>query len=199
MALLILIRLEHRYKQLFIEKIALRVSNVVWCPFGCGTSQVHSSGARQPIVQCRNCGRPFCYIHRVEWHREHTCHEYDIHLRDPAFRSKIQRENESREALNRHIEETRQRMQHAEEAYRLRCLREQQAAEARRIKKARIAREAREAAERAAREEARRRQEEEQRRVAQLKADERLGEQFVTSNGTPCPTCGWFVQKVDGW
>lgn len=199
MALLISIRREHRYKQLFIEKISLRVSNVVWCPFGCGSSQVHSSGERQPIVQCRTCGRPFCYVHGVEWHREHTCYEYEMHLRDPTFRSKIQRENESREALSRHIEETRRRMQHAEDEFRLRCLREQQAAEARRIEKARIEREAREAAERAAKDEARRRQEEEERRVAQRKADERLGEQTVTANAIRCPACRIFVQKIDGW
>lgn len=120
-------------------------------------------------------------------------------LRDPTFRSKIERENEAREALSRHIEETRRRMQHAEEEYRLRCLREQQAAEARRIKKARIAREAREAAERAAREEVRRRQEEEQRRVAQIKADERLGEQTATADATQCPGCRMFVHKISGW
>lgn len=189
----------YRYERLFIETIASKVSNVVWCPFGCGTSQVHSSGDQQPIVQCRSCGRQFCYVHAVEWHQEHTCHEYDIYLRDSAFRSKIQKENDSRDALHQHIEETRRRIQYAEEEYRLRCLREQQAAEARRIEKARIEREAREAAERAAREEARRRQEEERRRVAQLQADERLGEQTVTANAVRCPACKMFVQKIYGW
>lgn len=177
----------------------MRVPNVVWCPFGCGTSQVHNSGARQPIVHCRNCGRQFCFVHGVEWHREHSCLEYDMHLRDPSFRSKIQRENDSREALSRYISEARSRIEHAEEEYRLRCLREQQAAEARRIEQARIAREAREAAERAAREEARRRQEEEEKRVAQLQADERLGEQAVTADSTRCPGCGMFVHKIYGW
>lgn len=122
-----------------------------------------------------------------------------MYLRDPSFRSKFQRENDSREALSRYIAETRSRIQHAEEEYQLRCLREQQAAEARRIEQTRIAREAAEAAERAAREEARRRQEEEERRVAQLEADERLGEQTATTGTTMCPGCRMFVHKIDGW
>lgn len=190
---------KHRYTQLFIENIALRVSNLVWCPFGCGTSQLHNSGERQPIVHCQSCGRQFCYVHGVEWHREHTCHEYDVHLRDHTFRSKIQREKDSREALNQHIEETKRRIQHVEEEYRLRCLREQQAAEARRIEKARVEREAREAAERAAREEARRRQLEEIMRVAQRQAEDRLGEQTVMTHTTRCPACKAPVEKIDGW
>lgn len=199
MALLISIHGGHRFERLLIEAIALKVSNVVWCPFGCGTSQVHSSGERQPIVQCRSCARQFCYVHGVEWHQEHTCDEYDMHLRDPTFRSKTQKENDARETVHRHIQETRWRIQYAEEEYRLRCLREQQAAEARRIEQERIAREAREAAERAAREEARRRHEEEQRRVARLQADERLGEQTATTNATQCPACRMFVHKISGW
>lgn len=172
---------------------------MVWCPFGCETPQVHSIGERQPIVQCHSCGRHFCYVHKVEWHQEHTCDEYDIYQRDPTFRSRIQLENDAREALNRHISETRLRIQHAEEEHELRCLRESQAAEARRIEKARIAREARLAAERAAKEEARRRRREEYRRVAQRTAEERQGEQTVHANSTKCPWCGHFVQRIDGW
>lgn len=198
-AWLIPIDCECRYKRLVIEKIALRVRKVVWCPFGCETSQVHNIGERQPIVQCHSCGRHFCYIHKVEWHREHTCEEYDMHQRDHTFRSKLQLENDAREALNRHISDTRLRIQRAEEECKLRCLRESQAAEARRIEKARIAREAREAAERAAREEARRRREEEERRVAQLNAAEIQGRQTVYANSTKCPWCGHFVQRIDGW
>ncbi|KAI3391284.1 hypothetical protein diail_7643 [Diaporthe ilicicola] len=188
-----------RYIRLFIENIALHVRNIVWCPFGCGTSQTHSSGQQQPIVLCRNCDRQFCYVHGVEWHREHTCDEYDAYLRDPTFRSQAQRDNDSREALSRHIEETKRRIQLAEEDHQLRCLREQEAAEARRIEQARIAREAREAAERAAREEARRLKEEEDRRVAQLEADDRLGSETVSANATRCPTCKIPVQRIDGW
>ncbi|KAH8759877.1 hypothetical protein F5883DRAFT_375098, partial [Diaporthe sp. PMI_573] len=71
-----------RYKRLFIENIAKRVRNLVWCPLGCGTSQVHSIAERQPIVQCHTCGRHFCYVHGVKWHQEHTCEEYDMQLRD---------------------------------------------------------------------------------------------------------------------
>lgn len=108
-------------------------------------------------------------------------------------------ENDSREAMTRHISEARLRIQHAEEEYELRCLRELQAAEARRIEQARIEREAREAAERAAREEARRQREEEARRVAQRSAEERLGEQTVHANSTQCPSCKHFVQKISGW
>lgn len=122
-----------------------------------------------------------------------------MHQRDPTFRSRIQLENDAREALNRHISDTRLRIQHAEEEYELRCLRESQAAEARRIEKARIAREAREAAERAAREEARRRREEENRRVARLEAEEHQGRQTVYANSTKCPWCEHFVQRIDGW
>jgi len=122
-----------------------------------------------------------------------------MQLRDSTFRSRIQRENASREALDRHISEIRLRVQYADEEYQLRCLREQQAAEARRIEAARLARKAQEAAERAAREEARRRREEEDRRVARNLADEHLGEQTVYANSTECPACGYFVQKIDGW
>lgn len=122
-----------------------------------------------------------------------------MQLRDSNFRSRIQLENDAKEALNRHISDTRLRIQYAEEEYQLRCLREQQAAEARRIEEARLEREAREASERAAKEEARRRREEEDRRVAQNSADERLGVQTVYANSTQCPTCKHFVQKIDGW
>ncbi|POS74750.1 hypothetical protein DHEL01_v206852 [Diaporthe helianthi] len=121
-----------------------------------------------------------------------------MHSRDPTFRSRIQLENDSREALSRYMSETRLRIQHAEEEYQLRCLREQQAAEARRIEQARIEREAREAAERAVREEARRQREEEARRVAQRTAEEHLGEQTVYANSMQCPACKHFVQKSSG-
>lgn len=122
-----------------------------------------------------------------------------MYLHDPTFRSQSQRDNDSREALSRHIAETRQRIQRAEEEHQLRCLREQQAAGARRIKQAQIAREAREAAVRAAAKEARRLKEEEDRRVAQVQADNRQGEETVSLLATRCPTCKAPVQKIDGW
>lgn len=61
----------------------------------CMAGQIHDGGADHPIVTCFDCGRKSCFLHRVPWHDELTCTEYDERQKDPVnFRCKRQIEDE---------------------------------------------------------------------------------------------------------
>ncbi|KAI1632155.1 hypothetical protein F4809DRAFT_653488 [Biscogniauxia mediterranea] len=80
-----------RYHALTVEQLITKVRNFAWCPLGCGNGQVHDTGDKQPLVLCLSCERQFCFRHRVAWHNDYTCDEYDSFLADPQnFRSKAQ-------------------------------------------------------------------------------------------------------------
>ena len=50
--------------------------NFVWC-LECPSGQHHEDGNNQPIVQCQACHARSCFTHRVPWHENFTCGQYD--------------------------------------------------------------------------------------------------------------------------
>lgn len=49
-----------------------------WCPnAGCGSGQIQALGDAEPEAICIQCHEPFCFVHRVRWHRGLTCSQFD--------------------------------------------------------------------------------------------------------------------------
>ncbi|KAI0533999.1 hypothetical protein GGR58DRAFT_516494 [Xylaria digitata] len=72
-----------RYKTYSIDRLVSGVSGHAWCPLGCGKGQV--IGAHRGITLCLTCNRQFCPRHRMAWHIDYTCDEYDMYLTNPSF------------------------------------------------------------------------------------------------------------------
>ncbi|KAH7409323.1 hypothetical protein BKA64DRAFT_705105 [Cadophora sp. MPI-SDFR-AT-0126] len=49
---------------------------------GCGSGQIHDGGDAQPIMTCNECGFKTCFTHKMPWHPEQTCSEYDIERKE---------------------------------------------------------------------------------------------------------------------
>lgn len=48
---------------------------------GCGSGQIHTGGDAQPIMTCK-CGFKTCYTHKMPWHSDQTCAEYDAERKE---------------------------------------------------------------------------------------------------------------------
>ncbi|KAK8100535.1 hypothetical protein PG999_010909 [Apiospora kogelbergensis] len=184
-----------------MNKTLSTIGRFVWCPLrNCESGQIHQPGAKQPVVLCDGCDRLFCFTHHTEWHRDHTCDEWEQYLADPTFRSQVQREQDQEEAreaemvaLNRRIAEAeavlRQSIMSAEEAAKDRF----EVAEARRREEERLA------AERARVEEQRRLEQEEKLRKQARRQEEKEGAEMVKKKFKRCPGCRRPTEKIDGW
>ncbi|KAI0122469.1 hypothetical protein F4814DRAFT_458151 [Daldinia grandis] len=87
-----------QYKRRTVEKVLSTVTNYVWCPLGCGKGQVHNPGEFSPMVFCTRDKGYFCFRHRITWHRDLTCEEYDAFLAYPqSSNRKVQTEEKRRQ------------------------------------------------------------------------------------------------------
>ena len=59
----------------------------------CGVGQLHVGGVDQPIVTCAECGNKTCFAHKVAWHAELTCQQYDEELASAEDAKKEDQEN----------------------------------------------------------------------------------------------------------
>ncbi|KAK0634381.1 hypothetical protein B0T17DRAFT_481281 [Bombardia bombarda] len=192
---------KERYQNLSFRYAMSEAENFVWCTSGCGSGQVHDSGVDQPIVTCSLCHHRSCFLHKVAWHQNLTCGEYDSLQADPVnFRSYFELENEAAEeaAAARRAQEDADRefarsliAREKQTLKRQRLEREQrQAQEAR---GAQLVKEQKERAERirsaqVLREEAARRKGEEEASIA-----------TVGRTTKPCPGCKVPIEKSSGW
>ncbi|KAI9375617.1 hypothetical protein BJX61DRAFT_539632 [Aspergillus egyptiacus] len=55
----------------------------------CDGGQVHTSGAKSPMMTCRECGSRTCFNHQRPWHENMTCREYD---RQEAVKARLREE-----------------------------------------------------------------------------------------------------------
>ncbi|KAL1839319.1 hypothetical protein VTJ49DRAFT_1647 [Mycothermus thermophilus] len=179
-----------RYQTLAFRAALSTAPNFIWCTAGCGMGQVHEGGAEQPIVTCLQCNHRSCFHHKVAWHQNMTCEEYDSLLADPEnFRSWFDTTNEEAErALRAQLE--------ADRAYAQSLLEEEQRAEAERVAALeRAAREEREKRERAERDK-------EQKRLKDLakrrKQEEEASAKTVNQTTKPCPGCRAPIEKNQG-
>jgi hypothetical protein len=174
----------------------------MWCTSACGYGQVHTGGSAQPIVTCRLCSHRSCFHHKVAWHQNLTCDEYDSLQTDPAnFRSRFDIENEEA-AL---AAAARQAQEDADRVFAQGLVaRERRAAGEERAAKERERREKREREERMERERRERVEREERERVVREAAVRRKREEeeslrVVGSTTKPCPGCQAPIEKNEGW
>lgn len=169
----------------------------MWCTAGCGFGQVHDGGVEEPIITCLLCERRSCFHHKVAWHENLTCDEYDLLVADPFnFRSRFDLENEAAEeaAAARRAQEDMDRV------FAQGLLAEEEKAEAlARQERERIVREAREAKEAAERKERKEKAEKTRLEAARRKREEEQSKRTVERTSKPCPGCGWAIEKNDGW
>ncbi|KAI4869849.1 hypothetical protein F4820DRAFT_443636 [Hypoxylon rubiginosum] len=184
-------------QRLAIDSLISKQPSFVWCPLGCGTGQVHPSGADQPLVYCLRCGRHFCFRHRAAWHSDYTCDEYDAFLANTrGFRSRAQIRREEDRAGERAYRRYRQQLDKAEARIAQSLLRTAKAKEARRrAKQRRREEERRRQAEERARRDEERRAREALEIQARIKEEERKTNRFLMS----CPHCGIPNVKISGW
>jgi flagellar biosynthesis GTPase FlhF len=186
-----------RYQTLSFRYALSEADNFIWCTSGCGYGQVHDGGADSPIVICLLCSHRSCFSHRIAWHENLSCEEYDALQQDPTnFRSRFELENEAAEE-----EEQQRRVQEdADRVFAQSLVAEELRAEevARHERAAREAREAREREERS-REERRLATEAMRAEVLRKKEDEERSAKMVAKTTKPCPGCGWAIEKNRGW
>ncbi|KAK6834214.1 hypothetical protein PG987_008908 [Apiospora arundinis] len=188
----------HAERDMF--KTLSNIGHFVWCPLGgCESGQIHSAGARQPVVLCQGCGRQFCFTHQTKWHSSHTCDEWDRYLADDAFRSQTQLEREREDAYDEDIANLDRRINEEKHRFRQSIMSAEDAARDR----SELAEARRQEEERAVVERAR---VEEQRRLARKEESgswhgserwRRAHLQFL-SVSKPCPRCLRPTQKNKG-
>ncbi|KAI8631805.1 hypothetical protein F5Y19DRAFT_492755 [Xylariaceae sp. FL1651] len=190
-----------RYQKFTVDQLVSKIHNFIWCPLGCGTGMVLDAGLKHTITLCLACNRQFCSRHRVPWHFEHTCDEYDLLLAEPSFRSEAQAKADREEAEALEEEELRRSIENAEDLFAQSLMKEEAAAEARwRAMLERINYERQLAAERAAREAQRQREREAAIELAARKKSEEDSTRNVFRQLTkPCPHCKVPIQKDGGW
>ena len=68
-----------RYDQDITYHHLLQRSDFIWCAYGCGSGQLHDfSAGLNSRVTCIKCNRCTCFKHRVVWHTNMTCDQYDL-------------------------------------------------------------------------------------------------------------------------
>ncbi|KAH8900892.1 hypothetical protein GQ53DRAFT_740730 [Thozetella sp. PMI_491] len=78
-----------RYRQYSIKNALGDHENFVQCAHGCEYWQIQVAGSASPIFTCERCRGLTCAHHKVPWHANITCDEYDQLLADPEnFRSR---------------------------------------------------------------------------------------------------------------
>jgi hypothetical protein len=56
-----------------------KMPEFVWCAYGCGSGQLYNiAESSNPAVTCVKCNRRTCFKHRVVWHTDMTCDQYDV-------------------------------------------------------------------------------------------------------------------------
>ncbi|GAB1312760.1 RBR-type E3 ubiquitin transferase [Madurella fahalii] len=188
---------KERYQTLSFRSAISQADNFLWCTSGCGYGQVHEGGMAQPIVICMLCNHRSCFHHKVAWHENLTCEEYDALQADPVnFRSRFDMENEEAEKAAA----ARRAQEDADRVFAQSLLAaEQRAVAEERERRERKKREEKEARERAEREERERKAQEARELAARRKAEEEASQKTVTTTTKPCPGCGAPIEKNQGW
>jgi hypothetical protein len=155
---------------------------------------VHEGGAESPIVSCRLCAHRSCFHHKVAWHENLTCEEYDALLVDPVnFRSRFDIENE--EAAQ--AAAARRAQEDADRVFAQGLLAEEQRVVAE--ERAERERKRREEVEQRERVEREKREKEMRESAVRRKREEEASCRTVGSTTKPCPGCQAPIEKNEGW
>src|ERR1700761_1537279 len=84
--------------------------NFIDCPYRdpknpknqCGGGHLHEGGGT--FIICSKCERPYCAKHKIAWHQDETCEDYDNRTVS-GYRSSLARERESFEEHQRRMTE----------------------------------------------------------------------------------------------
>jgi len=186
-----------RYESLSFRSALSESENFLWCTSGCGHGQVHEGGLEQPIVTCMLCNSRSCFYHKVAWHENMACSEYDAFLADPEkFRSLYDLQNEEAELEA----EARRRQEEDDREYARKLMQEeQQAAVLERAKEEDRRRKEREAKEAAAKRERDKIGEEKKQAAARRHAEDKLAQATILTTTKACPKCKAPIEKNRGW
>ncbi|KAL2197022.1 hypothetical protein P885DRAFT_36033 [Corynascus similis CBS 632.67] len=175
---------KERYQNLSFRSAISSSPAFLWCTAGCGYGQVHEGGASSPIVTCRLCSQRSCFHHKVAWHENLTCDEYDSLLADPAnFRSQFDVANEEAERAAA----ARRAQEDADRVFAQSLIAEERRAVAE------------ERAERERKEERDKREREMREAAMRRKREEEASSRTVGSTTKPCPGCNAPIEKNAGW
>lgn len=73
--------LYERFVQFDFNRALEHNSEFIWCAHGCGSGQLNEGGSMNRTVKCVNCQKLTCFKHRIPWHEDLTCEEYDMPCR----------------------------------------------------------------------------------------------------------------------
>jgi hypothetical protein len=178
------------YSSLSLRATISESPNFLWCIHGCGDGQIHEKGPDQPIVTCRSCDQRACFHHKVKWHEDMTCDEYDAFLKDPQnYRGTWERMKDKVVLMT-----GRRKQEEEDRAFALKLVRE--GAEwdrTRREERKRMEQEKRE------RKEKEKRLEEMRREAAKKQEEEQATAATMEKTTRPCPSCKAPIEKNKGW
>lgn len=191
------------------------LSNFIRCPYkiknpktskeeNCRGGQEHNGGQENPLVRCCNCGQDYCFNHKMPYHEDYTCEEWDRFIAgDSAETSMLARE--------RRIMEDFESRQRGDSAMARRIELEQRNDIASNLNDVRAQAQVRVAKQELERENERRRQEEQRKQseretenfnrdkeARRRREDNSKSEQFVTMETRQCPKCKSPIEKVEG-
>lgn len=89
-----------RYDQLATRGVLGADDSFHWClGEGCGSGQMHEDpDGQNPVFQCMKCHLRQCLKHKIPWHDNETCEQYDYRLSGQADRDRRAQEDEASEA-----------------------------------------------------------------------------------------------------
>jgi hypothetical protein len=74
-----------QYDQHLIYLSLQQMPDFIWCAYECGSGQLYDlGGSANPAVTCVKCNRCTCFKHRVIWHTDMSCDQYDLLKNQPS-------------------------------------------------------------------------------------------------------------------
>jgi flagellar biosynthesis GTPase FlhF len=165
---------------------------------------MHVDGEESPIVTCIGCQKKFCFKHKIAWHDNLGCDEYDQFLANPrGFKSRLDLENERVERERIEEQERLKREEEASRAYLQKLLEGEELEKARRQAEVeRVAQAERERQERVRQENKARRAEEARHKLEkealQRQKNEEENLRTIERTTKNCPSCSWPIEKNNG-
>lgn len=69
----------HQYESRLVQRSLEHMDEFIWCAHGCGSGQLHGFDVNEnPVVDCVKCQQKTCFKHRIRWHTDLSCDEYDV-------------------------------------------------------------------------------------------------------------------------
>ncbi len=74
-----------QYDEHLIYRHLEQMPEFIWCSYECGSGQLYDfEGSSNPTITCVKCNRRTCFKHRVVWHMDMSCDQYDLLKSQPS-------------------------------------------------------------------------------------------------------------------